>query len=112
MQGYFCCLFYMVRRYFGSIHIQMEEVLISQKTLAHGTCHIKQELVSHVNLYIKFFLCNTFCIYTMFKFSKYFCALVFNPTFTGKNATSVLELAEITPVFKIGLHLRNLGDFH
>lgn len=48
----------------------------------------------------------------MFKFSKFFCMLVFNPTFTGKNATFILELAEITPVFKIGLHLRNLGDFH
>lgn len=82
------------------------------KNAGSCTCHIKQELVSDVNLYIKFFLGNTFCIYTMFKFSKYFCMLVFNPTFTGKNATSVLELAEITPVFKIGLHLRNLGDFH
>lgn len=47
-------------------------------------CQIKQELVSDVNLHSNLFLCNSFCIYTMFKFSTYFYLLVINPTFIGK----------------------------
>lgn len=79
----------------------------------HGMCHIKQELLPDVNLHINFFLCNSFCIYTTFKYSTQFYLLVINLIFTGKKCHIPISVkSEITPVLKICLHWHSLGDFH